>query len=101
MGNTPAVILAWYRSVAVEDRDVRHSWRLTPQLVERWSRLPPSFDAAPQIPVYSSLPFSSHRPVVGKNVMVKPQRHLFLNRCFLGPSLPTSALDDLLAYNRG
>jgi hypothetical protein len=39
MGNTPAVILAWYRSVAVEDRDVRQWWRLTPQLVERWSRL--------------------------------------------------------------
>jgi integrase len=39
MGNTPAVILAWYRSVAVEDRQVRQWWRLTPQLVERWSRL--------------------------------------------------------------
>ena len=39
MGNTPAVILAWYRSVAVEDRHVRQWWRLTPQLVERWSRL--------------------------------------------------------------
>ena len=41
MGNTPAVILAWYRSVAVEDRDVRQWWRLTPQLIERWSRLNP------------------------------------------------------------
>jgi integrase len=39
MGNTPAVILAWYRSVAVEDRHVRQWWRLTPPLVERWSRL--------------------------------------------------------------
>ena len=39
MGNTPAVILAWYRSVAVEDRDVRQWWRLTPRIVERWSRL--------------------------------------------------------------
>ena len=35
MGNTPA----WYRSVAVEDQDVRQWCRLTPQLVERWSRL--------------------------------------------------------------
>ena len=39
MGNTPAVILAWYRSVAVEDRQVRQWWRLMPQVVERWSRL--------------------------------------------------------------
>jgi hypothetical protein len=38
MGNTPAVTLAWYRSVAVEDRQVRQWWRLTPQVVERWSR---------------------------------------------------------------
>ena len=30
MGNTPAVILAWYRSVAVEDRHVRQWWRLAP-----------------------------------------------------------------------
>jgi integrase len=39
MGNTPVVILAWYRSVAVEDRQVRQWWQLTPQLVDRWSRL--------------------------------------------------------------
>ncbi|HEY5744049.1 MAG TPA: hypothetical protein VIS99_16105 [Terrimicrobiaceae bacterium] len=39
MGNTPAVILAWYRSVAIEDVHVQQWWRLTPPLIERWSRL--------------------------------------------------------------
>ncbi len=38
MGNTPAVVLAWYRSVAVEDRHVRQWWRLTPKLIKRWAR---------------------------------------------------------------
>ena len=38
MGNTPAVVLTWYRSVAAEDHHVRQWWKLTPEFIERWSR---------------------------------------------------------------
>jgi hypothetical protein len=38
------------------------------------------FDTAPQILIDPGLPFLPHRPVLGNDVTIKPQSHLFLDR---------------------
>ncbi len=37
MGNTPDVVIGWYRAVAVEDEDVKNWWRITPDFATAYS----------------------------------------------------------------
>jgi len=36
MGNTPDVVIGWYRAVAIEDEDVENWWKITPEVVKAY-----------------------------------------------------------------